>query len=171
MDLQLSGKRALVTGGSRGIGKAIALALAAEGAEVALLARDAQALDRAAAEIAAASGRRVIGVVADTRIDDAVRAAVAAAAEQLGGPIQVLVCAAAEPAGFAAPPKLAQIETGHFHAEMDTKALHPPRPRPADPAQPHRHCADVPVQRRRWQYHRLAPRPPRPAAHSAAPAC
>jgi len=123
MDLQLSGKRALVTGGSRGIGKAIALALAAEGADVALLARDAQALDRAAAEIAAASGRRVVGVVADTRIDDAVRAAVAAAAEQLGGPIQVLVCAAAEPAGFAAPPKLAQIETGHFHAEMDTKVM------------------------------------------------
>ena len=40
MDLQLTGRRALVTGGSRGIGKAVAAALLAEGAEVAIAARD-----------------------------------------------------------------------------------------------------------------------------------
>ncbi len=123
MDLELKGKRALVTGGSRGIGKAIALALAQEGADVALLARNPQALAAAAAELAALTGVRVVGVSADTTSDEQVRAAVADAARQLGGSIDILVNAAAEPAGFAGPPKLAGITGAFFHAEMDTKVM------------------------------------------------
>ena len=123
MDLQLTGKRALVTGGSRGIGKAIALALAQEGVDVALLARNTQALDEAAAELARATGRKVVGISADTTLDEAVRVAVAQAAQQLGGPIDILVNAAAEPAGFAGPPKLADITGDFFHAELDTKVM------------------------------------------------
>src|SRR5262245_66582024 len=109
MDLQLNGKRALVTGGSRGIGKAIARVLAHEGAAVALLARDAQRLATAARELAAETGRTVVGVRGDTTRDDEVRAAVADAVRQLGGPIDILVNAAAEPGGYGAPPKLGAI--------------------------------------------------------------
>jgi NAD(P)-dependent dehydrogenase (short-subunit alcohol dehydrogenase family) len=123
MDLELQGKRALVTGGSRGIGKAIARVLAQEGAHVALLARDAQALAAAAAELAGPSGRKVVGVRADTTDDAQVRAAVAEAVRLLGGPIDILVNAAAEPAGFAGPPQLAEITGAFFHAEMDTKVM------------------------------------------------
>ncbi len=123
MDLQLQGKRALVTGGSRGIGKAIARGLAAEGCDVALLARGAEALEAAAADLAAGSGRRVIAVVADTTLDESVRAAVAAASARLGGSIDILVNAAAEPAGFAQPPALSEITSEFFAAEMNTKVM------------------------------------------------
>lgn len=123
MDLELRNKRALVTGGSKGIGKAIARMLAQEGADVALLARDAQVLSLAANELAVETGRKVVGVSADTRHDAEVRRAVAEAAMQLGGSIDILVNAAAEPAGFAEPPKLAEITGDFFHAEMDIKVM------------------------------------------------
>ncbi len=123
MDLQLKGKRALVTGGSKGIGKAIARVLAQEGADVALLARHQDVLDAAASEIARESGRKVVGVAADTNSDEQVNSAVALAVQQLGGDIDILVNAAAEPAGFAAPPKLAQISGDFYHSEMNTKVM------------------------------------------------
>jgi NAD(P)-dependent dehydrogenase (short-subunit alcohol dehydrogenase family) len=123
MDLELNGKRALVTGGSRGIGKAIARALAQEGASVALLARNGQRLADAATELSTETGRTVVGVVADTTSDSSVRAAVAQAVQQLGGSIDILVNAAAEPAGFAGPPKLGEISAEYFHAELDTKVM------------------------------------------------
>ena len=123
MDLQLNGKRALVTGGSKGIGKAIARVLAQEGVDVALLARSVDALQSAAAELALETGRKVVGVSANTQSDVQVNQAVAQAAQLLGGPIDILVNAAAEPAGFAAPPKLADITSDFYHAEMDVKVM------------------------------------------------
>ena len=56
MELELAGKRALVTGGSRGIGKAIARVLAGEGARVAIAARDAARLTAAAADLQTLTG-------------------------------------------------------------------------------------------------------------------
>jgi NAD(P)-dependent dehydrogenase (short-subunit alcohol dehydrogenase family) len=79
MDLQLKGKRAIVTGGSRGIGKAIAKQLAEEGADVVIGARDKERLKAAAAELTAATGRRVVPAVVETADKASVDALVALA--------------------------------------------------------------------------------------------
>ena len=83
MDLGLRDKVAIVAGGSRGLGKAVALTLAAEGCRVALAARGEEALREAAAEVEAA-GVRVLAVPCDlTRAEDAERL-VSAAADEFG---------------------------------------------------------------------------------------
>lgn len=89
MDLQLAGKTALVSGGSRGLGNGVAQALAGEGVRVALLARDQGKLDTAVAEIRA-NGGDAIGVVADLNGPDAVERAFAEASAALGQ-IDILV--------------------------------------------------------------------------------
>jgi 2-deoxy-D-gluconate 3-dehydrogenase len=86
---QLEGRRALVTGASRGIGRAIAEAYAAEGADVALLARDADKLAEVAAAVEA-HGRRAVVLPCDVTDAEAIAAAVAGAADGLGG-LDVLV--------------------------------------------------------------------------------
>ena len=122
MDLALKDKIAVVTGGSRGIGKAIAWALAREGVDVALIARDIAAAEASAHEIAKATGRKVIACRADTGEDEAVRAAFEQIAREFGR-IDILVNAAAKPGGQSAPPKLAEITNEHFWADMNVKAL------------------------------------------------
>jgi NAD(P)-dependent dehydrogenase (short-subunit alcohol dehydrogenase family) len=94
MDLELTGRRALVTGGSRGIGLAVARALAAEGVDVALVARGREALERAAEAVASESGRRAIAAPADTGDDASVAAMVEHVLGELGG-VDILVNAAA----------------------------------------------------------------------------
>jgi 3-oxoacyl-[acyl-carrier protein] reductase len=89
MDLGLRGKAALVTGASRGIGRAIAIELAREGCRVALTARGKDALDGAAAE-ARALGVESIAVPADVTTADGVREAVEATLAAFGG-VDVLV--------------------------------------------------------------------------------
>ncbi|MGP7998436.1 MAG: SDR family NAD(P)-dependent oxidoreductase [Streptosporangiaceae bacterium] len=121
MDLQLAGKRAIVTGGSRGIGFAIATALAAEGAAVALLARDPDRLAGAARELRRA-GRRVLALPADTTDDAAVRAAADRTAAELGG-VDILVNNAADPAGPGTPRALADLVDADLLAALDAKVL------------------------------------------------
>jgi NAD(P)-dependent dehydrogenase (short-subunit alcohol dehydrogenase family) len=69
MDLQLDGKTALVTGGSEGIGKGIARALAKEGVDVAICARRKEPLEQAAAEIKKETNRKIVPIVADLTKD------------------------------------------------------------------------------------------------------
>lgn len=90
MDLGLAGKRALVLGASRGIGRGIAEALAAEGARIIVASRDGDACTAAARDIAAAHGVEAHGTACDMSDIGAVDAAAAFAQETFGG-VDVLV--------------------------------------------------------------------------------
>jgi NAD(P)-dependent dehydrogenase (short-subunit alcohol dehydrogenase family) len=120
MDLQLTGKRAIVTGGSRGIGKAIARQLAEEGVDVAIAARTKPALEATAAELAQATGRRVVPIAADMGDDASVKALVQAAREALGG-IDILVNDAAAPGGTVPSAKIDQIATDNLLFDFNVK--------------------------------------------------
>src|SRR5947199_5549539 len=65
MDLVMKGKKAIVTGGSEGIGKAVTRTLAREGVDVAICARRKEPLEAAAAEIAKETGRKIVAISAD----------------------------------------------------------------------------------------------------------
>ena len=110
-----------MTGGSRGIGLAVAKALAAEGADVALLARDKAALEAARETVAAASGRQVLAVSADTGDDESVRAAGRAVAEGLGG-VDILVNAAARP-NTGAVTGIENFDAADFSEQVNVKVL------------------------------------------------
>jgi NAD(P)-dependent dehydrogenase (short-subunit alcohol dehydrogenase family) len=122
MDLHLNGKRALVTGGSKGIGRAIARQLALEGVDVVIAARKAADLDVAVRELAAETGRKIVGLTVDTQDDGSVRALVARTVAALGG-LDILVNAAAKPGGQAPPPKLAEITDDLFWDDVDVKVM------------------------------------------------
>jgi len=91
MDLELDGKLCLVSGASRGIGRAIALALAREGARVCGVARGADGLAALAADLQGAGGGPHATVVADVTTADGASAAVDGAIAALGG-LDVVVC-------------------------------------------------------------------------------
>jgi NAD(P)-dependent dehydrogenase (short-subunit alcohol dehydrogenase family) len=87
--MDLTGQVAVITGGSRGLGRAFAQALAAAGARVAITARSAQELQATAVEIAPSPGQ-VRALVADVTAPDATQQVVATAEQQLG-PITLLI--------------------------------------------------------------------------------
>ena len=121
MDLELSGKTAIVTGGSRGIGKAIARELAREGVDVAVVARGREALEATAKELATESGRRIIPVTADTGNEESVQSMVHQAATAMGH-LDILVNCAARVGGGPAP-GLSEITEEYFWEDMNVKVM------------------------------------------------
>src|SRR2546426_12326466 len=116
MDLGLAGKHAIVTGGSLGIGKAIARELAREGVDVAIVARSKEQLEATARELAAETGRRVIPLAADVTSKEQVDSMVVQAAQQLGG-LHILVNSGSPPGGSA-------TATGPIETVVDEDLLH-----------------------------------------------
>jgi len=115
MDLSLSGRRAVVTGGSKGIGFAVARELVAEGAAVAICARNPDELQAAAGELIARGGT-VHASVTDVTKPDQVEAFIAAAAETLGG-IDILV----NNAGAAHPGTFETLTDAAWQGDLDVK--------------------------------------------------
>jgi NAD(P)-dependent dehydrogenase (short-subunit alcohol dehydrogenase family) len=111
-----------VTGGSRGIGKAIALELANEGVDVAIAARDRATLDATTAELKQATGRKIVPIEVDTGSDQSVRAMVAAVQAEFGH-IDILVNNAAKAGGQEAVPALPEITDEHFFDDMNVKVM------------------------------------------------
>ncbi|PYQ38712.1 MAG: 3-hydroxyacyl-CoA dehydrogenase [Acidobacteria bacterium] len=112
--LALSGRRALVTGGGRGIGRAVALDLGRAGAAVAVAARTRAEVEKVAAEVEGGGGRAV-ALTIDVADPDSVRAAFAQAREVLGG-IDILVSGA----GVAPTAPLARTSDAVWRQVLET---------------------------------------------------
>jgi NAD(P)-dependent dehydrogenase (short-subunit alcohol dehydrogenase family) len=108
MDLGLQGKRAIVTGGSRGIGKAIARELAREGVDVAIVARNKADLEATASQLGGETNRRILPLIADVTSREQVDRMVAEVAQQLGA-VHILVNSGSAPGGSASA--IGPIET------------------------------------------------------------
>lgn len=100
MDLNLAGKTAFVTGASKGIGRQVAVRLAAEGCDLALTARGAADLEAAANRIADDSGRRVLPLAGDMGDAADVDRCVRTALDELGGIDILVTCAGSSPGGL-----------------------------------------------------------------------
>jgi NAD(P)-dependent dehydrogenase (short-subunit alcohol dehydrogenase family) len=122
VDLSLKDKVAVVTGGSRGIGKATARALAREDTDVALIARNMADAEITAKAIAQESERTLRCYNADTGDEGAVRNAFTQIAKDFGR-LDILVNAAAQVAGQAPAPKLTEMTNENFWTEVNVKVL------------------------------------------------
>lgn len=121
MDLELEGKVAIVTGASRGIGKAVALELAREGVDVVVCARNFDALAEAAEDVAGQTGRRIIPVAADTTQRASVESMVETTMSELGR-VDILVNNAAFPGGLVQGP-LADASEDALLEDINTKVV------------------------------------------------
>jgi 3-oxoacyl-[acyl-carrier protein] reductase len=118
MDLRLQNKRALVTGASEGIGKAVVELLAQEGCDVAFCARRQEVLDAIAQETGAATGRKLVPIAADVSKRDQIEGFVERAAEELGG-IDILI----NNAGASIFATLEDVPDERWLADIELKLL------------------------------------------------
>lgn len=116
MEISLDGRNALITGGSMGLGRAIARQFCESGANVAIVARRKEPLDEAAADIAAAGRGKVVAVAADVSTAEGCEHAFAAA-EKAFGQVDVLV----NNAGHSARAPFAEISDADWQADLDLK--------------------------------------------------
>ena len=116
MDVRIDGRVALVTGGSKGIGFAIASQFAASGADVVLVAREQSALDKAAATIRERTGRQAVAISSDIASAEGVTRAYETAMAALGR-IDILV----NNAGISRAMPFMQITDEAWQADFDLK--------------------------------------------------
>jgi 3-oxoacyl-[acyl-carrier protein] reductase len=116
MDIRLDGKKALITGGSKGLGLAMATRFAASGADVAILARRPEVLEEAKRAIGETARGRVVAVAADVSKADEIKRAHAAVTSQLGD-IDILV----NNAGTSQTGKFEEITDEVWQADLDLK--------------------------------------------------
>jgi 3-oxoacyl-[acyl-carrier protein] reductase len=99
MDLQLKGKVALIAGASKGLGYAVARAMAQEGAIVSISSRDEKAITAAASRIERETGTKVFAMAVDVRSADAIQRWVAATVDRFGGIDTLMTNSGGPPAG------------------------------------------------------------------------
>ncbi|MEK6711430.1 MAG: SDR family oxidoreductase [Nitrospinota bacterium] len=116
MDLGIRGRAALVTGGSRGIGRAAALRFLEEGARVAICARTKEGLDEAREDLARRTGGEVLAVQADTSREADISRLAEAVAERFGG-VDILV----NNAGTMSSGRFAALTDEGLQKQLDTK--------------------------------------------------
>jgi 3-oxoacyl-[acyl-carrier protein] reductase len=116
MDLGLQGKKAIITGGSKGIGLATAIALCKEGAQVALVARNLASLQQAATLILETTGVEPFIISADVSVEQDVQRVVALTVENFGG-IDILI----NNAGTATAKAFEEVSTEGWEADLDLK--------------------------------------------------
>lgn len=120
MDLGLKEKVAMITGGSKGIGLETAVTLAAEGAKVAIVARNPESLQAAAERIKEATGTEALVISADISIESEAWAAVERTAEHFGS-IDILV----NNAGTSAAKAFEDVTSESWDTDLDLKLLGP----------------------------------------------
>ena len=121
MDLELDGKVAIVTGGSKGIGKAIALELAREGVNVAICARTLETLESTAKELSEKTGKHIVPIVADTTKTEDVQNMVDMTVSVLGK-VDILVNSAAMVGGQVRG-TLSEADERDMIEDLDTKLV------------------------------------------------